>query len=1155
MNKPFLLFNATYCNMSIYVSGNYDFYMYLIGHLINGYKIIVRIKNVRPCFDVKLNNCNFESSKKVLDKEFDKLINILVVDHSFISAKVCHHYDYDRFSEKENPYVRFYFKNLGKYKKALKFLIDKNLKIDDISKRYLIVDNDSGPNYTRKIARTYDISLSNWNKITQWTIIKGVYEYKDNTVIEVDVNDIKKYDIIENIDSKLLINAWDIETHIHEPKPGDIPYGDNINAFVDVIGTSFSWNNTNNTILRVVLVTYDKINPIDDTLIIKCKTEKRLILAWIKLIERMNPDIMVGFNDFSYDFKFIFNKIRQYNLIIKAFEGLNMIIPNPFFSENRNTTLDDYMNVMYQNSSIKYDASSNMYIKMPKFTGIINVDVYLYFQKTIKNLKSYKLDYLLTWYKLENKDVMPYETLHYELYNAFSKLYSDSDSMNVNMLTKIAKYCVIDCVRTNELMILQNYYSSAIELASLSWTSIQDTFIRADGPRVLNLLAYYGLKHNIYYPIVNNNKNDKYTKIAGGLVLEPMRGFYTDDPVGGLDFKSLYPSIIQAYNISSEKLVTNEEYAKYLENKGYKLYSLVLDDGTKCWTVCNKFGVVAEIENNLFNERNNIRNDQKKFDKKSIKYSTLDVKQLARKTLMNTFYGQFGSNTSPMYEPILGKMITKTGRNLLKFIKTYSNNNGGIVKYGDTDSIYIASKPELYKDIMNKYYNEKSINKETYWSELIKLCMNFVRNMLIKINKELITLTKSKHIVLAYEEILHPVCFIGKKKYFGRRHINKPELKTLDMMIRGLHHKDIDASETLRDIGDRILNESCSLINRKSLSDIVLSEIDKFYNNTNINTKFFIKTSKYKPKTNNIKNNTFIDKLKRRKKIDPKIRIPDDFTQFNYVIIKNDCIYNPNGYKVNESIGNKMELYELFDSKTQEIDIDYYFNSEISIFLCRLLTYRNDLEFNNTIFKNDSIDMLGNYKEIDTILIKNAEKFINYYNEIKGYVKSKIITKSILSKAKKYAKIFDNYLFNNDKRKHFIEILIRTYEKYYKIDLFNKEMFLELQKYYRSSIKGNYNYLHNDGNKSKTNKEYVKNYEDKKTNIEKKLEKLNDDIIKYYPKYMEDKHRFIKCQFNNTKYEKSNDWNNNIKLVDIIIESYNYIYEMVIYDIMRLKYN
>jgi DNA polymerase elongation subunit (family B) len=68
-----------------------------------------------------------------------------------------------------------------------------------------------------------------------------------------------------------------------------------------------------------------------------------------------------------------------------------------------------------------------------------------------------------------------------------------------------------------------------------------------------------------------------------------------------------------------------------------------------------------------------------------------ESKQLALKIFMNTFYGALGDRTqSGVYNPLMAGIITYTGKQLLGFVKHTCENEGLIVRYGDTDSIYAS---------------------------------------------------------------------------------------------------------------------------------------------------------------------------------------------------------------------------------------------------------------------------------------------------------------------------------------------------------------------------------------------------------------------------------------------------------------------------------
>ncbi|KAL1561351.1 DNA-directed DNA polymerase [Salvia divinorum] len=172
-------------------------------------------------------------------------------------------------------------------------------------------------------------------------------------------------------------------------------------------------------------------------------------------------------------------------------------------------------------------------------------------------------------------------------------------------------------------------------------------------------------------PEVSHGKTNKGPSYSGGLVLEPKKGLY-DKYILLLDFNSLYPSIIQEYNIC---FTTVERSPDGMPPRPPS---------------SKKIGVLPELLRNLVNRRKGVISLLK--TKTGLKVEQLHILQQALKLTANSMYGCLGFSNSRFYAKHLAELTTLQGREILQSTVDLVQNTLNLeVIYGDTDSVMIYS--------------------------------------------------------------------------------------------------------------------------------------------------------------------------------------------------------------------------------------------------------------------------------------------------------------------------------------------------------------------------------------------------------------------------------------------------------------------------------
>lgn len=181
---------------------------------------------------------------------------------------------------------------------------------------------------------------------------------------------------------------------------------------VTFIGSTFMKYGEKEPYLNHCLV-LDTCDEIDNIEIVSVDKEKDLLLQWAELIQKENPDIIIGYNIFGFDYEFMFRRSLELKCD-KEFLLLSRKI-GEFCAKQT-----DANNVSLENTKIVL-ASGDYDLRYPKISGRLQIDMYAYFRRDF-NLSSYKLDDVAG--QFISDDIKKIQYTEHEEYGKVTELYS-----------------------------------------------------------------------------------------------------------------------------------------------------------------------------------------------------------------------------------------------------------------------------------------------------------------------------------------------------------------------------------------------------------------------------------------------------------------------------------------------------------------------------------------------------------------------------------------------------------------------------------------------------------------------------------------------------------------------------------------------------------
>jgi len=370
---------------------------------------------------------------------------------------------------------------------------------------------------------------------------------------------------------------------------------------------------------------------------------------------------------------------------------------------------------------------------------------------------------------------------------------------------RMATYCVKDSHLVWQLGRKRKKWINALEMSNVTYVPLQHIFSRGQQWKVFSLITHYA--HNSDPPILIPDAPPPSTAgYEGAVVINPIPGFYKEC-VSTLDFASLYPSIMIAFNMcysTRRPAVSEWELARSIGvplNAARRIMAFMnqgeLDTikravpaDARAWHRCGNVAFSKQSEGLLPKILKTLLANRKKAKKAMaaagdpLQKSILDGKQLALKLCANSLYGFTGTSqeVGMLPCPEIASAVTFMGRKLTLNTKRICERDFDVTGcYGDTDSVFL---------------HQRGVSD-------VRVAAEHAEKMASHVNKML-----PPPILLEFEKVYKPLLLLKKKRYCGMKYEEGQEPPSMD--VKGLEMVRRDnfplLPKTMRSAVDALMN-------------------------------------------------------------------------------------------------------------------------------------------------------------------------------------------------------------------------------------------------------------------------------------------------------------------------------------------------------------
>jgi DNA polymerase delta subunit 1 len=427
--------------------------------------------------------------------------------------------------------------------------------------------------------------------------------------------------------------------------------------------------------------------PILGAQVISSDTEEEMLCRWRYFLEATDPDIITGYNVQNFDIPYLLD--RAATLAKKQHQQCKgRTIPNSLSNFAQWGRIKNVLSRM-RDTTFQSSAHGRRNNVETTIDGRVVFDMLSYMQRNHK-LSSYSLNSVCAEYLGQQK-----EDVHHSIISDLQRG-SDEDRH------RLAVYCLKDAqlpkLLMDKLAVLVNY----IEMARVTGVPMSFLLSRGQQIKVYSMILRKCRQEKLLVPTLRKSGTATGTEVGyeGATVLDPIKDYYRV-PIATLDFASLYPSIMQAYNLCYSTLVHPSDVNKLDPSMFTKSAN-----GNVFVEASVKKGILPTILEELLSARSRAKKDMKTATTE-FERAVQNGRQLALKISANSVYGFTGATIGSLPCLAIASSVTSYGRYLLEKTKEYVENhftkaNGydydAKVVYGDTDSVMVKFGPADVKD-------------------------------------------------------------------------------------------------------------------------------------------------------------------------------------------------------------------------------------------------------------------------------------------------------------------------------------------------------------------------------------------------------------------------------------------------------------------------